>query len=120
LSRTPLFVLVGVLGLLSYPPEASAAPALYSWQFASSQGQDARPGVPPQSAWTCPLSQPIKGNFTYSGERCIYHILGGQFYGKTKPERCYASEAEAQQDGCRRSGEQTSLADAPNEAIGRS
>ena len=63
-----------------------------------------RPGVPPESAWTCPARQPIKGNFTtYSGERCIYHMLGGQFYNKTKPERCYATEAEAGQDGCRRS-----------------
>jgi hypothetical protein len=42
-----------------------------------------RPGVPPQDAWTCPLTHPIKGNFTtYSGERCIYHKKGGQYYGK--------------------------------------
>jgi hypothetical protein len=46
-----------------------------------------------KDAWTCPLTHPIKGNFTtYSGERCIYHMKGGQFYGKTKPERCYATE----------------------------
>ena len=39
-----------------------------------------RPGVPPQDAWTCPLTHPIKGNFTtYSGERCIYHMKGGQY-----------------------------------------
>jgi len=64
----------------------------------------ARPGAPPQSAGTCPIAQPIKGNFTtYSGERCIYHMPGGQFYVKTKPERCYATEAEAEQDGCRES-----------------
>ena len=63
-----------------------------------------RPGVPPQDAWTCPLTHPIKGNFTtYSGERCIYHMNGGEFFNKTKPERCYASEDEARQDGCRRS-----------------
>ena len=31
-----------------------------------------RAGVPPQDAWTCPATNPIKGNFTtYSGERCI-------------------------------------------------
>lgn len=67
------------------------------------QGQP-RPGVPPQDAWTCPASHPIKGNFTtYSGERRIYHMRGGQFYEKTKPERCYTTEAEARQDGCRRS-----------------
>jgi hypothetical protein len=63
-----------------------------------------RPGVPPQDAWTCPLTHPIKGNFTtYSGERCIYHMKGGQYYGKTKPEQCYATEADAVKDGCRRS-----------------
>jgi hypothetical protein len=63
-----------------------------------------RPGVEPQDAWTCPLSQPIKGNFTtYSGERCIFHVSGSGFYDKTKPECCYATEAEARADGCRRS-----------------
>jgi len=63
-----------------------------------------RPGVPPQDAWTCPLTYPIKGNFTtFSGERCIYHVQGGQFYGKTKLEPCYATEADAVKDGCRRS-----------------
>ena len=96
-----------VVGVLSVPllpsrVERSASPVVS--QLASSQSQEERPGVPPQSAWTCPLSQPIKGNFTtYSGERCIYYMLGGQFYGKTKPERCYATELDAQQDGCRRS-----------------
>ena len=60
--------------------------------------------MPPETAWTCPAPQPIKGNFTtYSGERCIHHISGWAFYSKTKPERCYSTEAEAQQDGCRRS-----------------
>jgi len=63
-----------------------------------------RPGVPPQDVWTCPLTHPIKGNFTtYSGERCIYHMKGGQFYGKTKPERCFAAEEDAVKDGCKRS-----------------
>ncbi len=64
----------------------------------------ARPGVPPQDAWTCPATHPIKGNFTpSSGERCIYHPPGGEFYGRTKPERCYASGEEAIRDGCRAS-----------------
>lgn len=64
----------------------------------------AQPGVRPVDAWTCPLTHPIKGNFTtYSGEPCIYHVPGGRFYDKTNPERCYASETEARQDGCRRS-----------------
>jgi hypothetical protein len=71
---------------------------------AVAQRSGERPGVPPESSWTCPIPQPIKGNFTtYSGERCIYHMMGGQFYGKTKPERCYATELEARSDECRRS-----------------
>lgn len=62
-----------------------------------------RPGVPPQG-FSCPIAQPIKGNFTtYSGERCIYHVPGGDFYGRTRPERCYLNEADAVKDGCRRS-----------------
>jgi len=103
LRSTVAFGFLGVLGVLSFVPELSAAPPSVS-QVASSQSQGARPGVPPDSAWSCPLSQPIKGNFTpYSGARCIYHVLGGYFYGKTKPERCYATELEARSDGCRRS-----------------
>ncbi len=69
---------------------------------AQTPGGKDRPGVPPQDAWTCPLTHPIKGNFTtYS--RCIYHMKGGRFYSKTKPERCYATEEDAVKDGCRRS-----------------
>ncbi len=68
---------------------------------ASSQG---RPGVPPKDAWNCPAAHPIKGNFTTrSGERCIYHIPGGAYYEKTKPERCYATSEETRKDGCRAS-----------------
>ncbi len=71
---------------------------------ARAQPTQSRPGVPPKDTWNCPLSHPIKGNFTtYSGERCIYHVRGGQFYTRTKPERCYATEADAVKDGCRRS-----------------
>ena len=35
-------------------------------------------GAPLTDAWTCPVTHPIKGNFTtYSGERCIYRLPGG-------------------------------------------
>jgi hypothetical protein len=72
--------------------------------FASVVGAQIRPGVDPKDVWTCPAMHPIKGNFTpSSGERCIYHLPGGEFYGKTKPERCYATEDDARRDGCRRS-----------------
>lgn len=63
-----------------------------------------RYGVPGQGM-SCPTTHPIKGNFTPTDpdEYCIYHVPGGQFYGRTRPERCYASEADAVKDGCRRS-----------------
>ena len=83
------------------PAEPGARPAAAS---SPSQTAESRPGVPSQDAWTCPLSHPIKGNFTpSSGERCIYHVPGARYYGRTKPERCYAAEADAVRDGCRRS-----------------
>jgi len=53
---------------------------------------------------TCPATHPVKGSFaTRTGERCIYHVPGGELYGGTKAQRCYATEGEAQQDGCSRS-----------------
>lgn len=62
------------------------------------------PGIEPISAWQCPSTHIIKGNFTpSSGERCIYHVPGGAFYDKTKPEKCYVSHQDAIADGCRRS-----------------
>ena len=61
-------------------------------------------GIAPVSAYVCPSSHPIKGNFTtYSGERCIAHSPGGEFYSKTKPEKCYATPADAAAEGCRAS-----------------
>jgi micrococcal nuclease len=63
-----------------------------------------RPGVPPKTGWTCPPSHPIKANFeTYSAERCIYYLPGSPAYAESRTGRCYASEDEAQRDGCRRS-----------------
>ena len=61
-------------------------------------------GVKPQENGLCSAEAPIKGNFTtHSGERCIYHMPGQRFCEKTIPERCYANEAEAIRDGCRKS-----------------
>jgi hypothetical protein len=56
----------------------------------------------PLSADQCPTSHPIKGNFTASsGDRCIFHSPGGEFYEKTKPEKCYGSATDSIADGCR-------------------
>jgi micrococcal nuclease len=59
-----------------------------------------RSGVAPLDPWTCPLTDQIKGSFT-TPELCIYHLPDSAFYRKIRPDRCYASEVDALQDGCR-------------------
>jgi hypothetical protein len=46
----------------------------------------------------CPVSHPIKGN----ADSGIFHVPGGMSYDRTVPERCYATEADAEADGFRR------------------
>ncbi|HSE04166.1 MAG TPA: thermonuclease family protein [Methylomirabilota bacterium] len=82
------------------PPPARGAPAAAPAKSAAA----ARPGVPAKTGWSCPLSHPIKGNFTtYSAERCIYYVPGSPAYAEGRTERCYTTEDEARLDGCRRS-----------------
>jgi hypothetical protein len=57
-----------------------------------------RPGVQPDTPWSCPPSHPVKGYLSESGRR-IYHVPGSQWYEEASPERCYASEADALRDG---------------------
>lgn len=47
---------------------------------------------------SCPISHPIKANDN-SG---IFHVPGGRFYDRTKPERCYTGDDAAIADGYRR------------------
>jgi hypothetical protein len=86
-------------------PRLALAALLLMGSTAAAQTPSQRPGVPAQTAWACPVTHPIKGNFTPTNPRkyCIYHVPGGEFYGSTKPERCYAIEADAVKDGCRQS-----------------
>jgi competence protein ComEC len=73
-------------------PEPSQEPAAVP---SSGQAQ-------PISEYDCPASHPIKGNVSSSGER-IYHVPGGAFYARTKPEECFATEQDAQAAGYRKS-----------------
>ena len=59
-----------------------------------------RPGVPPDTPWSCPVTHPVKGYLSESGRR-IYHVPGSTWYEEASPERCYASEGEARRDGSR-------------------
>lgn len=60
-------------------------------------------GVKPVDEWNCPDSHPIKGNLNPQKHTMIYHLPGGFFYERTKPERCYATEEDARADGFRKS-----------------
>lgn len=87
-TRRPLWILAAVLPLMVDGSSATGQP---------------RPGVAPRDDWNCPASHPIKGNLTTRTGECIYHLPGGAFYGKTKPEQCFSTEEEARQAGCRKS-----------------
>lgn len=50
-------------------------------------------------AGTCPDSHPIKGNINEREDTRIYHMPGSQSYRQTKPEECFATEADAQAAG---------------------
>ncbi|WP_034344290.1 hypothetical protein [Deinococcus misasensis] len=59
-------------------------------------------GVPPASKTTCPVTHPIKGNLSRSGEK-IYHLPTGAYYKRTHPEVCFRTPTEAQKAGFRAS-----------------
>lgn len=59
------------------------------------------PGMAP-TGMNCPPEARIKGNISARGE-WIYHIPSGALYRQTKPETCFATAAEAEQAGFRRS-----------------
>src|SRR5215813_69064 len=63
-----------------------------------------RPGLPSADPWTCPASHPIKGYVTAEEKRRMYFVPGHPFYEDASPERCYATEGEAQRDGGRPAG----------------
>src|SRR5258705_4452143 len=48
-------------------------------------------GQPRQASNQEPAAKGVAptSNRPYSGERCIYHMPDGQYYGRTSPERCY-------------------------------
>jgi hypothetical protein len=58
-----------------------------------------RPGVVPETPWSCPATHPIKGYVLAESERRVYFVPGERFYEEASPERCYATEEEARRDG---------------------
>lgn len=66
-------------------------------------GRQPKPGSTGGSATPsgndCPDSHPVKAN----RESGIYHLRGGAFYDRTRPESCYATPDDAERAGFRRS-----------------
>jgi hypothetical protein len=55
--------------------------------------------IPAHDDGSAPESHPIKVKLS-SG---IFHVPGGRFYDRTRPDRCYPTAAAAEADGYRRS-----------------
>ena len=122
LRRTALLTLLalGVGAALSWwrsqagAPTPAAPPQWPDWPARTetaparpdeSAAQD-DPAEPAEPTWvsgnddgSAPDSHPIKAKES-SG---IYHVPGGRFYDRTKPDRCYPTAAAAEADGYRRS-----------------
>ena len=90
-------------------PSAGAPPAATAAGFTDRQADDTpnptpNPAGSTSPSWVepsdgaCPVGYPIKANDN-SG---IFHVPGGRFYDRTRPERCYADAHDAEADGYRR------------------
>lgn len=74
--------------------------------YLASQRETPRLGLTPATAgraapngMECPATHPLKGN----RQTMIYHQPGGEFYAATRPEDCFATPADAESAGYRRS-----------------
>jgi len=68
---------------------------------ASAAAADSTGGVPPATTSSCPSDHPIKVYASRHSEAGVYYAPGSASYARVKPERCFASEAEARQAGHR-------------------
>lgn len=64
-------------------------------QSGSSQGS-----AEPETETACPAGFPVKGNIRPNGEK-RYYVPGQASYGRTHPERCFTTEADARSAGYR-------------------
>jgi len=54
-------------------------------------------------SYSCPSGFPVKGNRTGSKNEWKYHVRGGAYYERTKPEECFKTTADARKAGYRAS-----------------
>ena len=77
-------------------------PTAVLWGLVIGPGNAAdRPGLPALDPWSCPASHPIKGYLSAEAGRRLYFVPGHPFYTEASPDRCYATEDEARNDGSR-------------------
>ena len=74
------------------PPEPVSAPTEPAVTAAPVPAQT---WVEPATDGACPVSHPIKGKLSSK----IFHLPGMFAYERTKADRCYAAEADAEADG---------------------
>jgi hypothetical protein len=79
-----------------WPPLPQPAPAT---DIAQLEPEPGLTWVPANDDGTAPTTHPVKAKES-SG---IFHMPGGRFYDRTKPDRCYPTAAAAEADGYRRS-----------------
>ena len=84
-------------GTSSGTSAASVVNALVDAPEARSADRSTGGWADPLDDGTCPISHPVKANDN-SG---IFHLPGGRFYDRTKPERCYSDADAAVADGYR-------------------
>lgn len=95
IGAAAVIVVVGVVLLgLAYLASRPAQPAPVTAPAGAPAGARALP-----SGMNCPATNPVKGN----RESMIYHLPDGQFYAQTRPEECFATPADAEAAGYRRS-----------------
>jgi len=58
------------------------------------------PGVPPRTTLACPESHPVKTYVSSTSTR-LYYTADNRLYAQVRPERCFASAAEAEAAGYR-------------------
>jgi hypothetical protein len=87
-------------------PTAAASPAaIRATPPSGAAGQrDPDAGVVPLDLTTCPDSHPIKGDWgSPDDEDWLYHAPQSRSYAAMPPDRCFATEADAQAAGYRAS-----------------
>lgn len=90
-------------GASATAPSGSARPSPLAGATAPSVG--AAPEPAPGASWVRPVDGVCPSGYLVKAKEAskIFHIPGGAFYARTKPERCYRTVADAEADGYRAS-----------------